>query len=91
MLSTKPVHKGSMIALGGPKLKLLSAGVFTQRAWKVSMIALGGPKLKPLIALMSRSTLSVSMIALGGPKLKLRYPGKCPQITFSFNDSTGWA
>ena len=60
----------SMIALGGPKLKLRSSpeSVCT---WAVSMIALGGPKLKHGIELSWRDTGGVSMIALGGPKLKL--------------------
>ena len=37
-----------MIALGGPKLKLIDAKMFFSDR-SVSMIALGGPKLKPRI------------------------------------------
>ena len=61
----------SMIALGGPKLKLSTGGRLIIVLVAVSMIALGGPKLKQMSRGISRLIGLVSMIALGGPKLKL--------------------
>ena len=58
-----------MIALGGPKLKLVGRNC-VDAALPVSMIALGGPKLKLKNPEPRLFVCRVSMIALGGPKLK---------------------
>ena len=60
----------SMIALGGPTLKLRNSGG-CRITGEVSMIALGGPTLKPVTPEFMRLHNPVSMIALGGPTLKL--------------------
>ena len=44
----------SMIALGGPKLKLLRKDEARTAHAVVSMIALGGPKLKPGVSSVGR-------------------------------------
>ena len=69
----------SMIALGGPTLKLADYETSGLRDG-VSMIALGGPTLKPGLSAADYPDESVSMIALGGPTLKL--------MLLSFSSST---
>ena len=79
-----------MIALGGPKLKLLFQFP-PVRGQRVSMIALGGPKLKLGADGTCECVFEVSMIALGGPKLKPEAIVGYSTPSHSFNDSTGWA
>ena len=80
----------SMIALGGPKLKLQRVHPRSGHD-RVSMIALGGPKLKLSMRPCSIACHVVSMIALGGPKLKLDLDALRGSHLLGFNDSTGWA
>ena len=90
----------SMIALGGPTLKLRNSGG-CRITGEVSMIALGGPTLKPVTPEFMRLHNPVSMIALGGPTLKLSSTGRAYTETTSLfpieramlrlNDSTGRA